>query len=212
MDTANDFRIRLAEKGLKELERLINAVKVQRRKEILKEIRNMQSEMQIVKYSYLSPEEILELENFKNLVEKAVEIRELLKNAEKDYNWKLADYWLEYMVHLPKLMERGEISKAYEAIRFFCGEIVTRKSLGKLWLCNVDCGFRMDVVTNSEEFKPNTYAVIAYLPPREFDGVISEGMFVPASLEKKGELDLDEIRSIADRLGEVESILIGLMS
>ncbi len=212
MDTANDFRIKFAEKGLSELERVIQAVKVQRRKEILKEIRSMQSEMQIVKYSYLNPDELLELENFKNVVDKAKQLREILKNAEKDFNWKLADYWLEYLVDLPKLMRRGVISKPYEAIRFFSGEIVNRKSIGKLWLCNVDCGFRMDIVTNSDEFKPNTFAVIAYLPPREFDGIISEGMFVPASLQKKGELEINEIRSIADKLGEVESILIELLS
>ncbi len=212
MDTANDFRIRLAEKGLSELERIIQAVKVQGRKEILKEIRNMQSEMQIVKYSYLSPDELTELENFKNIVRKAEKLREALKNAERDFNWKLADYWLGYLVDLQKLMKRGVISKPYEAIRFFSGEIVNRKSLGKLWLCNVDCGFRMDIITNSDEFKPNTFAVIAYLPPREFDGMISEGMFVPASLQKKGELELEEIRSIADKLGEVESVLIELLS
>lgn len=212
MDTANDFRIRLAEKGLSELERLINAVKVQRRKEILKEIRNMQSEMQIVKYSYLNPNELLELESLKNIVNKAKELREVLKGAEKDFSWKLADYWLEYLADLPKLMQRGEISKPYEAIRFFCGEITNRKNLGKLWLCSVDCGFRIDVITNSDEFKPNTFAVVAYLPPREFNGIISEGMFVPASLQKKGELEIEEIRSIADKLGEVESILIELIS
>ncbi len=212
MDTANDFRLRLAEKGLRELERIVQAIRVQGRKEILKEIRNMQSEMQIVKYCYLSPEEILELDNFKVLIEKARKLREVLKKAEKDYNYRLADYWLEYIAHLPKLMERGEISKPWEAIRFFSGEITSRKGFDSLWLCTVDCGFRMDVVTNSEEFKPNTYAVVAYLPPRRFGDVVSEGMFVKASLEKKGELDIEEIRSIADALGEVESILIELVS
>jgi predicted RNA-binding protein with EMAP domain len=211
MDTANDFRIRIAEKGLNELERLIQAVKIPRRKEILKEIRNLQSEMQIVKYSYLDPSELIQLDNFKNIVYKAKELRETLKDAEKDFNWKQADYWLEYLAFLPKLMERREISKAYEAIRFFSGEIVNRKQMGKLWLCNVDCGFRMDIITNSDKFKPNTFAVIAYLPPRMFDSVISEGMFVDASLQKKGELELEEIRAIADKLGEVESILIEML-
>jgi len=212
MDTANDFRIRLAERGLNELERLINAIRVQRRKEIAKEIKSMQSEMQIIKFSYLNPDELLELENFKNIINKAKELREILRNAEKDFNWKLADYWLEYLTDLPKLMLRGEISKPYEAIRFFSGEIVNRKQIGKLWLCSVDCGFRMEIVTNSDQFKPNTFAVIAYLPPREFDGYISEGMFVPVSLQKKGELELEEIRSMADKLGEVESILIEMLS
>jgi predicted RNA-binding protein with EMAP domain len=108
-------------------------------------------------------------------------------------------------------MKRGEITKAYEAIRFFSGVITNRQSINGLWFCNVDCGFKMNVVTNAEKFKPNDYVVIAYLPPREFKGYVSEGMFVDAKIEKKGELSLDEIRSIADKLGEVESILIELM-
>ncbi len=212
MDTANDFRIRLAERGLDELERVINAVRVQGRKDFLREIRNMKSEMQVVKYSYLSPDELLEFENLKTIVDKARKLRETLKNAERDFNWRVADYWLEYISDLPKLISRGEISKPYEAIRFFSGEIVNRKDLGGLWLCSVDCGFRLEVVTNCEEFRPNTFAVVAYLPPREFGGYISEGMFVSASLRKKGELDIGEIRSIADRLGEVESVIIEMLS
>jgi predicted RNA-binding protein with EMAP domain len=211
MDTANDFRILLAEKGLKELERLVNVVKVQRRKEIIKRVRELTNELQIVKYSYLSCDELLNFDSFQKIVKTAKDLREQLKQAERDFNWKQADYWLEYLTYLPELMKRGEITKAYEAIRFFSGVITNRQSINGLWFCNVDCGFKMNVVTNAEKFKPNDYVVIAYLPPREFKGYVSEGMFVDAKLEKKGELSLDEIKSIADKLGEVESILIELM-
>ena len=211
MDTSNDFRLMLAEKGIKELERVINAVKVQRRKEILKKVREMENDIQIVKWSYLDLDELLNFENFVKLVNTAKEIREALKQAEKDFNWKIADYWLEYITHLPELMKRGEISRVYEAIRFFSGVITNRKEIDGLWFCNVDCGFKMNVVTNSEKFKPNDYVVIAYLPPKEFKGYVSEGMFVDCRIEKKGELSLDEIKSIADKLGEVEAILIEML-
>ncbi len=211
MDTTKDFRIKIAEKALSELEKLIQAVKIQKRKDYLKEIRNLQSEMQIVKYSYMQPSELLQLESFQNIVTKAKEMRQSLKNAEKDFSWKQADYWLEYLEYLPVLMERGEITKAYEAIRYFSGEIKTRQNLNKLWLCSVDCGFRMDVVTNSEEFKPGRMVVISYLPPRMFENVVSEGMFVDASLDKTGELNIEEIRKISDKLGEVESIILEVL-
>ncbi len=211
MDTSKDFRLMLTEKGLKELERVMNAVKVQRRRDLIKKIKEMENDLQIVKWSYLDLNEILNFESFIKLVDTAKELREILSKAEKDFNWKVADYWLEYIEKLPELMKRGEISKSYEAIRFFSGVITNRKSIDGLWFCNVDCGFKINVVTNSEKFKPNDYVVIAYLPPKEFSGHISEGMFVDAKVGKKGELGLGEIRTIADKLGEVEAILIEIL-
>ena len=210
MDTANDFRIRLAERGLKELEKVINSIRVQRRKDLFKKVREMINEIQIVKYSYLSPNELIDFESFKKIVEIAKSVRDHVKQAERDFNSRLADYWLEYITDLPNLMKRGEISKPYEAIRFFSGVITNRQNINGLWFCNVDCGFRMNVVTNNEDFKPNDYVVIAYLPPREFKGHISEGMFVCKGVEKKGELSLEEIRDLP--LNELESILIELVS
>ncbi len=210
MDTANDFRIRLAERGLGEAERLIHSVKVQRRKEIARKIKGLQSDLQMVKYSYLDPKDITSM--IEPIAKSAEEIREDLKYADRDLNLRIVDYWLEYVVYLPELMKRGIIERAYEAIRYFGGKIVSRKAIDGLWLCTVNCGFRMEVVTNDDSFKPNDSVVVAYLPPKAFGKVISEGMFVPASLEKMGELDLEDIRSIAEAFKEVESIIIELIS
>ena len=52
---------------------------------------------------------------------------------------------------------------------------------------------------------------MSYLPPRQFGKAVSEGMFVDASLNKKGELGLEEIRSISASLGEVEAVLLSLL-
>jgi len=211
MDTASDFRILLAEKGLNELEKLIQSIKIQQRKAFLNELKSMQSWIQVVKYSYLSPADILNLDEMRNLVKKSGEVSEALRGVERDFKSKCAVYWLEYINKLPSLMERGEISKAYEAIRYFSGEIVNRVKLKKLWLCSVDCNFRVDVVTNSEEFKPGMFVVVSYLPPQVLEGKISEGMFVDASLNKKGELNHQEIKNVSDKLGEVESILLEIV-
>lgn len=211
MDTSNDFRILLAERGLKELERLSNSLRVQRRKEILRKVREMENDLQVVKWSYMDLRDLLTFESFERLVESARELREQIKQAEKDFNWRVADYWLEYISNLPDLMKRGEISRIYEAVRFFSGVITGRKEIDGLWLCGVDCGFKMNVVTNSEKFKPNEFAVVAYLPPRRFGDYVSEGMFVEAKLGKKGELSLEEIRAIANKLGEVEAVLVELV-
>lgn len=211
MDTSNDYRILLAEKGLKEIERLANSLKVQRRKDVLKKVREMINDLQVVKWSYMDLNDLLTFDSFTKLVNNAKEIRSYIAQAEKDFNWRVVDYWLEYISNLPELMKRGEIQRVYEAIRYFSGEITGRKSIDGLWFCNVDCGFKMNVVTNSEDFKPNRLVVVAYLPPRQFGDYVSEGMFVDAEIGKKGELSLEEIRAIADKLGEVEAILVELI-
>ncbi len=211
MDTANDLRIKLAEKGLKELEKLIQNVKVQKRKELLNRIRNANSLMQTVKYSYMPPEELKELEEFKKLVSEAKTVREAIKSAEKDFNCIQADYWLEYIESLPMLMDRGEIDSPCLAVRFFAGDITSRSEIGgKLWLCIVDCNFRLEVVTNSQEFSPGKRAVIVYLPPRKFGNYISRGMFVSIADEEKGEVkDIEVLKKYCS--GDVSAAVLSLV-
>ncbi len=211
MDTSKDFRILLVEKGLNDIIRVANSLKIPGRKNFISIVNQMVSEIQNVKYCYLDPEEIKDFESFKKIVEFAKDLRS--KISGKDFNECLVNYWLEYIESLPELMDRGEINRVYEAIRFFSGEIVSKKKISeKLWLCLVDCGRRFDVVTNSEELANRQSAVVSYLPPRKFGDVISTGMFVNAEINKKGELDLKEIREISNQLREVESILISYLS
>ena len=206
MDTSKDFRILIAEKGAAELEKLLQNVKVQRRKELVSLARNLTNEIQVLKYSYMPPEELAK--SCGNLLDLAKEISKTLANAEEDFNKRLAEYWLDYISSLPDLFERGEIERIGFAIRYFSGEIVSANKISnKLWLCVVDCGKRFDVVTNSEKLASSERVVVSHLPPRKFGDVVSDGMFVDASFEKKGELSFDEIKSIADKLGEVEAVL-----
>lgn len=212
MDTANDFRIKLAEKGVEELEKSLNNVRVQRRKELIKAVSGLKSEVQIVKYSYMPFEELAELESTLKISETAESVLDAVMKAERDFHQLNSKYWLEYLVHLPDLLRRGQIERAYEAIRYFSGEIVSSVQLSySLWLCSFDCGFKMEIVTNSTEFRAGRNAVVSFLPPRQFGEVVSEGMFVSAQLEKRGELDHSEILAIKDRLGEVEAAILSLL-
>lgn len=212
MDTANDFRILLAEKGVEEVLRVSQSLQIQGRKRVVDTLKSMASEIQNVKYCYLSVEELLEFDSFISIVEKAKAIRDMLPES-KDYSNILASYWLEYLVKLPEMMKRGEIKRIGEAIRYFAGEIVSRTELDGLWLCIFDCGDRLEVVTNSEEYRQGKKAVVAYLPPRRFGNTVSKGMFVLQHdrIAKKGELTLADIRSITKWLGEVESILMDIV-
>jgi len=212
MDTANDLRIKLAERALKELEKLIQNVKIQKRKNVLNRIRAMKSLLQTVKYSYVSPEELKQLEEFKNIVKEVASLRELIKSAEKDFNTIQADYWLEYLEKLPELMDRGEIDSSCLAVRFFAGEIVKRSEIekGKLWFCIVDCGFKLEVVTNSQKFAPGRKAVIVYLPPRKFGNFVSKGMFVSLVDDApKGELDSEDVKKYC--CGDVEAAILNVV-
>lgn len=209
MDTANDFRILLAEKGIEEVLRISQSLQIQGRKKVVETLKSMASEIQNVRYCYLSAEELLELDSFISIVENAKAIRDTLPES-RDYSNILASYWLEYLAKLPEIMKRGEIKRISEAIRYFAGEIVSRTRFNGLWLCIFDYGDRLEVVTNSEEYRQGKKAVVAYLPPRRFGNTVSRGMFVLQHdrIAKKGELALEDIRSITKWLGEVESILM----
>ena len=211
MDTANDFRIRLAEKAVEECEKSLGNLKIQKRKELVKKITQLKSEIQILKYSYMDFKELSEFESTIKISKTAEEVLKKIENHERDFHYLNSRYWLDYLQNLPKLLKRGEIEKAYEAVRYFSGEIISSKKLDNLWLCKVDCGFGMDVITNSQELANRKRIVVAFLPPKQFGNHISEGMFVDAEFEKIGELNHPEIKSIKEKLNEVESVILSLL-
>ena len=212
MDTANDFRILLAEKGVEELLKVSHSLQVQGRKKLIDALKAVSSDLQNVKYCYLGIDELLEFNSFLRVVDTASNLRRMIPDS-KDYNTAVADYWLEYLSSLPELMKRGEIERVGEAIRYFAGEITSRSEIDGLWLCIFDHGERMEIVTNSEEYRQGRKAVVAYLPPRRFGKVVSRGMFVLQHdrIAKRGELTLGDIKSIRKWLGEVESTLMELI-
>lgn len=204
-----DFRILLAERGIEELKRISNSLRIPKRKEFVANLGEIEANLQVVKYIYMPAEEVAKLEELLKISEMASKLRKDIQ--QNDFNGITAHYWLEYLEKLPELMKRGEIQKVYEAIRFFSGDVVSKRKIGNLWLCIVDCGFKIEVITNTEDLAKGN-RVVSYLPPRKFGDFVSRGMFVDASLGKKGELGIDEIRKISKSLGEVESLLISLIS
>ncbi len=211
MDTANDFRIRLAEKAFKELENSLNNVRLQRRKEMVREISNLRSDLQIIKYSYMPFGDLAEYDSVAKISRTASEFLERVMEAERDFHQLNAKYWLDYLASLPVLFQRGDISRAYEAIKYFSGEIISSVQISQnLWLCSFDCGFKLEVVTNSKDILSMERSTVSFLPPRQFGNIVSEGMFVSAQLDRVGELTHKEILSIKDSLGEVEAVLLNL--
>ncbi|MCS7143528.1 MAG: RNA-binding protein [Archaeoglobaceae archaeon] len=204
-----DYRILLAEKGVEEIKKLSNSLKIPKRKDFMAKIDEISASLQTIKYSYMPAEDISKLEEVLKISEIASKLRKEIQ--QKDLQGLTADYWLEYIEKLPELMKRGEITKIYEAIRFFAGEVLSKRKIDRLWLCLFDCGFKLEVITNSETLAMGK-RIVAYIPPRKFGEVISRGMFVEAVLDKKGELSVEEIRKISKSFGEVEALLISLLS
>ncbi len=212
MDTAKDFRIRLAERAIEECEKSLSNLKIQGRKEFVKNISKLKSDVQIIKYSYMPFEELAKFEITSKIRDVASKTFEIIKESERTFHYLNAKFWLDYLQNLPKLFMRGEINRAYEAIRFFSAEVISYKEIqSNLWLCGVDCSFKIEVVTNSVELAKKKKIVVSYLPPKQFGSFISEGMFVDAEFDKKGELNHDEILSIGNKLGEVEALILNLL-
>ncbi|AGK62216.1 putative RNA-binding protein containing a C-terminal EMAP domain [Archaeoglobus sulfaticallidus PM70-1] len=208
-DTSKDFRILMAEKAIVELEKLFNVLKLQKRKEYVRKMKDLYSKVQNLKYSYVAPDGIKALDDFKEIVTSTKKFKEDVRKLDRDAQVIKALYWLEYLESLPELMDRGMISQPYECIKYYRGEIVSIKELDRLWLCGVDCGFKLNIITNSEKFKQGSYAVVAYLPPREFGKYTSEGMFVDLLDGEKGEVSLGEVKNL--NLKEVSSIIMDLL-
>ncbi|MEM4508648.1 MAG: RNA-binding protein, partial [Archaeoglobaceae archaeon] len=57
-----DYRIQLAEKGIEEIKRLSNSLRIPKRKEFMAKIEEIASALQIVKFSYMPAEEVAKLE------------------------------------------------------------------------------------------------------------------------------------------------------
>ena len=108
MNTPNDFRIRLAEKGLGELEKSLGNIRLQRRKELLKEVSKLKSEIQIVKYSYMPFEELSEFESVIKISKIAKVIMEKVLEAERDFHQLNSRFWLDYLSFL-KSLRSGEV-------------------------------------------------------------------------------------------------------
>ncbi|MDK2795279.1 MAG: uncharacterized protein PWQ22_907 [Archaeoglobaceae archaeon] len=100
-----DYRILLAEKGVEELKRISNSLRVQRRKEFVARIGEIETKLQVVKYSYMPAEEVAKLEELLAIADMASKMRKEIQ--QNDFNGITAEYWLEYIEMLPELMKRG---------------------------------------------------------------------------------------------------------
>jgi len=162
--------------------------------------REMIPEIQAMRYSYLEPRELVDTPQMRALKEKAEGIIEALGGED----------WYHRFLGLARGNEREKVEEAVARIRFFLNTILNlddRLKLGKindpviavdikagevmsvgrhpnadrLLITNVNIGERaITVVTNDLSVKEGDRVAVALLPPANFRGVVSEGMFLGA--------------------------------
>jgi len=202
-DTSKDYRLLVAEKAAELFLKTIEGAKFKGKwdkKKAIKLAKEMVPELQALRYSYLEPQELIETPQMKELKEKALEIIEalggedwyvkFLELADKSEREKVEEsiakvrFFLNTILNLDKRLALGKINDPVIAVDIKVGEVMSagkHPNADKLLVCNVNIGDRaITVVTNDLSVKEGHRVAVALLPPANFRGITSEGMFLGA--------------------------------
>ncbi|KAF5075615.1 tRNA-binding protein [Methanobacterium aggregans] len=200
-DTSKDYRLRVAEKAVDLFIRTAGGANLKgiwNKRKSMNTAREMIPEIQTLYYSYMEPEDMAKSSQIKDLKEKVSEITqalggegwqtEFLKLVHKEEKEKLGEaiskikFCLNTISSIDKRLLLGAVDDPIVGIDIRKGEVV---SIGKhpnadnLLVCNVNIGDRAaTVVTNDMAVKEGNNVGVSLLPPTNFMGVTSEGMFL----------------------------------
>ena len=196
MDTANNSKILMAEKCAKNMEKYLGNMREIKRDNVIKEI---DAKVMELKYSYGELDDLKPyLNEMKKLCEKIVSVLGGDKWVQRLREVKLSNLTIAHVKFCLNILYNLESrlrlpdDPAY-SVDIRIGEIesvMKHPNADKLRICNVNVGRVITVVTNIENVKEGEKLAVALLPPAEFFGVVSEGMFVSHSIKegKPGEL------------------------
>ena len=202
-DTSKDYRLLVAEKAAELFLKTIEGAKFKGKwdkKKAIKLAKEIIPELQALRYSYLEPQELIETPQMKELKEKALGIIEalggedwyikFLELADKSEREKVEEsiakvrFFLNTILNLDKRLALGKINDPVIAVDIKVGEVMSagkHPNADKLLVCNVNIGDRaITVVTNDLSVKEGHRVAVALLPPANFRGITSEGMFLGA--------------------------------
>ncbi len=157
-------------------------------------------EIQAMRYSYVEPKELIETPQMRALKEKANGIigalggeewyHTFLNLADKDEKEKVEEavakvrFFLNTILGLDKRLALGKINDPVIAVDIKVGEVMSvgkHPNADRLLVTNVNLGDRaLTVVTNDLTVKEGNRVAVALLPPANFRGIVSEGMFLGA--------------------------------
>ncbi|MCA6214380.1 MAG: hypothetical protein PWP49_916 [Thermococcaceae archaeon] len=202
-DTSKDYRLLVAEKAVELFLKTVEGAKFKGKwdkKTAVKLAKEMIPEIQALRYSYLEPQELIDTPQMKALKEKALGIIEalggedwyikFLELADKSEREKVEEsiakvrFFLNTILNLDKRLELGKINDPVIAVDIKVGEVMSagkHPNADRLLVCNVNIGDRaITVVTNDLTVKEGHRVAVALLPPANFRGITSEGMFLGA--------------------------------
>ncbi|WP_323736746.1 tRNA-binding protein [Methanosphaera sp. ISO3-F5] len=202
-DTSKDYRLKVAEKAVEQFIRVVEGSNLRgswNKKQVRLIAKNMNPELQTMYYSYLSPQELADTPQMKNLLNSVDEIienlggedysRKFLSELNREEREKLdlplsrMKFFFNTIRGLPERLMLGEIDDPVIGVDIKVGELVSvskHPDTDTLMICNVNLGKRaITVITNDTSVKDNDRVAVALLPPSVFMGISSEGMFLGA--------------------------------
>jgi predicted RNA-binding protein with EMAP domain len=202
-DTSSDYRLKVAEKSVELFIRTVDRANLKgswSKKQALESARKMVPEIQLLYYSYLSPVEMAESIHLKSLETLSQEVidalggdswsRQFLQMADRSEKEKVEEslakikFFINSITGLRQRILLGEIKDPVMGIDIKKGEIVSvakHPAADKLLICNLNLGERaITVITNDLTLKDSDEVAVALLPPENFLGITSEGMFLGA--------------------------------
>ncbi|MCD7782059.1 MAG: tRNA-binding protein [Methanosphaera sp.] len=202
-DTSKDYRLKVAEKSVELFIKTVEGSNLRgswNKKQARVTAKQMLPTIQTLYYSYLSPEELVKTPQMDKLLEDADSILEdlggegyyqkFMAEVKKDDREKLElplakiKFFFNIIHGLSDRISLGEIDDPIMGIDICVGEIVSVSNHPKtdtLKVCNVNLGQRaITVITNDLTVKDNDRVGVSLLPPSEFFGLTSEGMFLGA--------------------------------
>ncbi|NJE42346.1 tRNA-binding protein [Thermococcus sp. GR6] len=202
-DTSKDYRLLVAEKSVELFLKTIEGAKFKGKwdkKKAIQLAKEMIPEIQAMRYSYIEPKELIETPQMQALKEKANGIIEALGGddwhhkflslADKSEREKVEEavakirFFLNTILNLDKRLALGKINDPVIAVDIKVGEVMSvgkHPNADRLLVTNVNIGERaITVVTNDLTVKEGNRVAVALLPPANFRGIVSEGMFLGA--------------------------------
>lgn len=202
-DTSKDYRLKVAEKSIEDFIRVVEGSNLRgswNKKQARLLAKNMNPDIQTLYYSYVSPQELAETPQMENLLKSVDEIieniggedyakkfqSELNRQEREKLDLPLAKmkFFFNTIRGLPDRLKLGEIDDPVIGVDIQVGQLVSvskHQKTDNLMVCNVNLGKRaITVITNDLTVKDNDKVGVALLPPSEFMGVASEGMFLGA--------------------------------
>ncbi|AWX33410.1 tRNA-binding protein [Methanosphaera sp. BMS] len=202
-DTSKDYRLKVAEKAVEDFIRVVEGSNLRgswNKKQVRLIAKNMNPDIQTLYYSYVSPQELAKTPQMENLLKSMDEIIENLggedyaKKFQSELNRQEREkldlplskmkFFFNTIRGLPDRLMLGEIDDPVIGVDIVVGELVSvskHQKTDNLMVCNVNLGKRaITVITNDLTVKDNDHVAVSLLPPSEFMGIASEGMFLGA--------------------------------